>query len=122
MRDALAVIQEHILTVLSDGGFADKRTELEAWTAALRSARRTARLLELAHERLKALGDTRGILGLADSAAVGQSDSPANVGATTLTEQQIDELLAKGAADRDAAERAHRGRYALVPGKPRGKR
>lgn len=42
----------------------------------------------------------------------GQSASPANVGAACLlTDQRIDELLAKGAAEADAAKRARMTRW-----------
>jgi hypothetical protein len=44
--------QEQVLTVLSDGGFADKRTQLEAWCDALAAARRMAACLEKAYSML----------------------------------------------------------------------
>lgn len=58
-------LRELTLSVLADGGFADKRTELEAWCDAYTAAVRRTALLEVAHEKLKALGFPRGVLDLA---------------------------------------------------------
>lgn len=57
-------LQELVLSELADGGFADKRTDNEAWERALASARTLRRTLDLAHERLKALGCEEGVRGL----------------------------------------------------------
>lgn len=45
-------LQEDVLTVLSDGGFADKRTQLEAWCDASRAARMMKAQLDAAYEML----------------------------------------------------------------------
>ena len=57
-------LQEAVLTVLADGGFADKRTPGEAWEHALAAARLIKRRLQSAHEELVRLGQPRGVLGL----------------------------------------------------------
>ncbi len=57
-------LQEEVATVLADGGFADKRTELEQWEAVLRQARVRTALLDKAHAKLKQLGFEPGVLGL----------------------------------------------------------
>ncbi len=60
----VAQLQQRVLAELADGGFADKRTEVEAWEQALSSAEWLRRCLDKAHEKLKSLGHEKGVLDL----------------------------------------------------------
>jgi hypothetical protein len=59
-------LQEQVLTELADGGFADKRTDVQAWEMALNRVRHLKRCAERAHEKLQELGVTGGVLSLVE--------------------------------------------------------
>lgn len=60
--DSIEELREKVLHELSDGGFADKRTELQAWCDALAVTRRLKAQANFGHERLRELGQPRGVL------------------------------------------------------------